>query len=151
MRTPLAVVGLGLVVSLSDCAARSGPRAPAATPSQIEEPVTALMQAALDADARGERADSLWTSDATIIADGELRDEPPRFAGVGTGGAIAITESRLDLRQGVAWVYLEYRWSEMQAGTIREARATVVLTSGGDDRWRIVHAHSSSVRSGADR
>jgi hypothetical protein len=112
--------------------------------------VTALVQAALDADARGERADSLWGPDATAVADGELRYEPPRFAGVGAGGAIAITQSRLDLRQRVAWIYLEYRWSELQAGSIREGRATVVLAPGGDDRWRIVHAHSSSVRDGTE-
>jgi len=108
------------------------------------------MQAAFEADARGERADSLWAPDATVIADGALRDEPPRFAGIGSGGAVAITQSRLDLRQGVAWLYLEYRWSELKAGAFSEGRATVVLTTGGDDRWRIVHAHSSSVKSGGD-
>ena len=130
---------------------RRSPPAPALSPTQVEEPITALVQAAFDADARGEPADSLWAPDATVIADGELRDEPPRFAGVSAGGEIAITQSRLDLRQLVAWLYLDYRWSELKAGTIREGRATVVLAPGVNDRWRIVHAHSSSVRSGAGR
>lgn len=147
----MATFGFAVVASLSQCA--SSPRLPAPdlSPSQAEEPISALIQAAFEADARGERADSLWAPDATVVADGELRDEPPRFAGVGSGGNIAITQTRLDLRQRVAWLYLEYRWSELTAGTIREGRATIVLTPGGDDHWKIVHAHSSSVHSGADR
>ncbi len=151
MGKPVAAFGFAVVASLSHCASSRRLPAPDFSPSQAEEPISALIQAAFEADARGEPADSLWAPDATVVADGELRDEPPRFAGVGTGGDIAITQTRLDLRQRVAWLYLEYRWSELKAGAIREGRATVVLTPGGDDRWRIVHAHSSSVRSGAAR
>ena len=42
-----------------------------------------MLTAALNADSRGATADSLWAGDATIVANGEVRSEPPRFAGVG--------------------------------------------------------------------
>lgn len=108
--------------------------------------MTAILAAALAADGRGERADSLWDPEATVIADGDIRVDVPRFAGVGAGGEVAITESRLDLRQTLAWVYLEYRWSELKAGLVREGRATILLTPKPNGGWRIVHAHSSSTR-----
>jgi len=132
------------------CLAACGHPPPAAAPSlsaiQIEEPVTATLAAALSADSRGERADSLWDSAATVVADGEIRDDVPRFAGVGPAGQVAITQSRLDLRQTLAWVYLEYRWSELKQGLVREGRATVLLTPTNNGGWKIVHAHSSTAR-----
>ena len=81
-----------------------------------------------------------------MIANGEIRDDVPRFAGVAAGGQVAITESRLDLRQSLAWVYLEYRWSELSAGLVREGRATILLTPKQNGGWKIVHAHSSTAR-----
>jgi hypothetical protein len=140
VRAPLAAL-----VVLGSCTPRPAPVPAAVSPFQIEEPVTATMVAAFDADCRGEPADSLWDPEATVIADGALRDGPPRFAGVGLGGQVAITTSRLDLRQSLAWLYLEYRWSALNAGLVREARATVLLSPGVAGRWRIVHAHSSSA------
>lgn len=143
MRTRLGQFALLL---LAACRPPASAPAPSLSPFQIEEPVTATLAAALAADGRAERADSLWDPAATVIANGAIRVDVPRFAGVGPGGQVAITESRLDLRQTLAWVYLEYRWSELKAGLVREARATVLLTPGKNGGWRIVHAHSSTTR-----
>jgi hypothetical protein len=138
--------GAFILLCLAACRQPPPAAAPALSPFQIEEPVTATIAAALAADGRGERADSLWDPTATIIADGEIRVDVPRFAGVGSGGEVAITESRLDLRQTLAWVYLEYRWSQLNAGVVREGRATVLLTPAASGGWKIVHAHSSTAR-----
>lgn len=134
------------LLCLAACAHPAPPAAPSLSPFQIEEPVTATIAAVLAADGRGESADSLWDSEATVIADGEIRDDTPRFAGVAKGGQVAITQSRLDLRQTLAWVYFDYRWSELNAGLVREGRATVLLLPGKNGGWKIVHAHSSSRR-----
>jgi hypothetical protein len=117
------------------------------SPSVVEEPVTAILIAALNADNKLEPADSLWATDATVVADGELRAEAPRFAGVGLGGEVAITTSRLEVRQTLIWVYLEYRWLSLRDGAAREGKATVLLTPRPSGTgWRIVHAHSSTSR-----
>jgi hypothetical protein len=119
--------------------------APAPSPGMIEEPVNAVLTAALDADARQESADSLWDPEATVIANGVQRTAPPRFAGVEPGGEVAISSSRLEVRQSLVWVYLEYRWVSMKDGVAREGKATVLLTPRPDGSgWRIVHAHSST-------
>jgi hypothetical protein len=139
-------LGASALLCLAACRHPTPAAAPSLSPFQIEEPVTATIAAALSADSRGERADSLWDPEATVVADGDIRDEVPRFAGVGKGGQVAITQSRLDLRQTLAWVYFEYRWSELNAGLVREGRATVLLTPGPNGGWKIVHAHSSTAR-----
>jgi len=109
--------------------------------------VTAVLTAALMADSRAEPADSLWDPEATVIANGQLRNVPPRFAGVGSGGEIAITSSRLEVRQSLVWVYLEYRWLSLKDGAGAEGKATVLLTpTQNGSGWRIVHAHSSTPR-----
>ncbi len=103
-----------------------------------------LIAAALDADRRLEPADSLWDPEATIVASGVERDAPPRFAGVAPGGEVAITASRLEVRQSVVWVYLDYRWISLQDAVAREGKATLLLTPRPDRTgWRITHAHSS--------
>lgn len=118
------------------------------SPSAVEEPVTAILLAALNADNRFESADSLWDPDATVVANGELRNEPPRFAGIGLGGEVAITSSRLEIRQSLIWVYLEYRWLSLKDGAAREGKATVLLIPRGDGSgWKLVHAHSSTAPS----
>jgi hypothetical protein len=116
----------------------------AATPSSLEEPITAVVAAALDADRRLEPADSLWDPEATIIAGGVERYAPPRFAGVEPGGEVAITSTRLDVRSALAWVYVEYRWISLTEAVAREGRATVLLVPRADGRgWTITHSHSS--------
>jgi ketosteroid isomerase-like protein len=115
------------------------------SPGVVEEPVTAVLIAALAADSRHEAADSLWDPDATVVANGQMRYGPPRFAGVGAGGQIAISSSRLEVRQSLVWVFLEYRWLSLPDGPAREAKATVLLTPRQDrGGWKIVHAHSST-------
>lgn len=143
MRTRL---GASALLCLAACGHPTPAAAPSLSPFQVEEPVTATIAAALSADSRGEEADSLWDPEATVIADGDIRDAAPRFAGVGRGGQVAITQSRLDLRQNLAWIYFEYRWSALNAGLVREGRATVLLTPVKDGVWKIVHAHSSTSR-----
>jgi hypothetical protein len=116
----------------------------ASTPSSLEEPITDVIAAALNADRRLEPADSLWDPEATIIAGGVERYAPPRFAGVEPGGEVAITSSRLDVRSALAWVYVEYRWISTNEAVAREGRATVLLVPKQDGKgWRIIHAHSS--------
>jgi hypothetical protein len=142
-RTRLA--RLALLVHLAAC--RGAGAAPTAllSPSVVEEPVTAILTAALNADNHAEPADSLWDPGATVVANGELRSESPRFAGVGLGGEVAITTSRLEVRQSLIWVYLEYRWLSLKDGAARDGKATVLLTPRPDGSgWKIVHAHSST-------
>jgi hypothetical protein len=136
-----------LALALAGCRGAGAVRSPspAYSPGVIEEPVTAVITAALDADRRLESVDSLWAPDATVIANGELRTAPPRFAGVEAGGEVAISSSRLEVRQSLVWVYLEYRWLSMTGGLAREGKATVLLTPRPDGSgWRIVHLHSST-------
>jgi len=117
------------------------------SPGVVEEPITAVLTAALQADGRNEPADSLWDSQATVVANGQLRAGPPRFAGIaaGGGGEVAITSSRLEVRQSLVWVFLEYRWLSLRDETAREGKATILLTPRADHAgWKIVHAHSSS-------
>ena len=107
--------------------------------------MSAVLAAALAADARHEPADSLWDRNATVIANGELRGGAPRFAGIAASGEVAITSSRLEVRQSLVWVYLEYRWLSLKDGAARDGKATVLLTPRTDGGgWRIVHAHSST-------
>jgi len=133
------------ILLVTACTTSRTTKVAAFTPGAVEEPVTAVLTAALAADGRLEPADSLWSPDATVIANGEPRDGPPRFAGIARGGEVAITSSRLELRQTLVWVYLEYRWLVMQTGVAKEGKATVLLTPKPNGLgWVIVHAHSST-------
>ena len=139
---------VGLVVLVSACA-KPLPAPPPSilSPGVVEEPITAVLMAALDADRRMTTPDSLWDPDAAVISNGELRYAPPRFAGIEAGGQVAITSSRLEVRQTLVWVYLEYRWLSVADGLAREGKATVLLTPRSGGGWRIVHAHSSTAGS----
>jgi hypothetical protein len=103
-----------------------------------------VMVAALEADTRLEVADSLYDADATVVADGNVRHVPPRFAGIGLGGIVGVMSSRTEVRTGLAWVEVSYRWISTAQGMAREGRATLVLVPGPRGAWRIRHAHSSS-------
>lgn len=136
-----------LVVLLFGCSSppAAAPPSPLLSPAAVEEPITAVLSAALAADARDEPADSLWDKDATVVANGEVRSGSPRFAGIAPSGEVAITASRLEVRQSLVWVYLEYRWLSLKDGAARDGKATVLLTPRADGGgWRIVHAHSST-------
>jgi hypothetical protein len=116
----------------------------AAAPVVSDDRLTEIIGAALEADARHEPADSLYAPGAVIVADGETRYEPPRYAGIGSGGAVAVTSSRLEVRGSVAWGQVEYRWLSNREAVAREARATFVLIPNDKGAWQIRHAHSSS-------
>jgi hypothetical protein len=123
----------------------------AAPPLPVEPPtadlLTELATAALAADARLDPVDSLFDSDAEVIADGRHRTVPPRFAGVEAGGQIVVGSSRVDISGNFAWALLEYRWLAPGQNLIHEGKATLVFALASDGRsWRITHAHSSLVR-----
>jgi hypothetical protein len=90
--------------------------------------------------------DSLWDPEATVVANGTPRYAPPRFAGIEAGGEVAITSSRLEVRQSLVWVYFDYRWISVKEGRARDGKATVLLTPRADGGgWRIIHSHSSTT------
>lgn len=110
-----------------------------------DDRVSEVINAALEADARLDPADSLYQPDADVVANGTRRFVPPRFAGVEPGGAVAVASARIELRAGLAWATVEYRWMSTVEGRASEGRATVILTPGDAGGWRIRHAHSSSA------
>lgn len=111
----------------------------------MEAAVTAVITSALEAEAAGAAADSLYTSSAVIVVNGRTRTLTPLYAGIGAGGQVSITSSQLEIRSGISWGLVDYRW-EMRDNVAREGQATFVLTQDGEGRWRIQHAHSSSPR-----
>ena len=111
---------------------------------RAEAEVTEVISRALEAEALGQNADSLYNA-PIIVVNGRTRAGTPLFANVGTGGTVAISSSQLEIRAGLAWGLVEYRWSSRE-GVTREGRATFVLKPGSDGRWRIQHVHSSSPR-----
>lgn len=139
----------GVLVVLAATAACGGSRAPVQTgtllPSASDDQALEVVTAALEADARLDPADSLYDREALVVANGELRYAPPRYAAVGDSGAVAIASSRVEVRSGVAWAQIEYRWISTAAGLARDGRATFVLTPDDKGAWRIRHAHSSSA------
>jgi hypothetical protein len=144
--TPGSLLG---VLCAAACAGTTAPPRPVPqvySPAMVEEPITAVLTAVLDADRSFATVDSLWDPEATVVADGTLRYAPPRFAGIGAGGDVAITSSRLEVRQSLVWVFFDYRWISVKDGTASEGKATVLLTPPpGGVGWRIIHAHSSTV------
>lgn len=120
--------------------------APVVVHEAADESLMNLISAALAADARLEPATPLYAEGATAIANGEVRHFPPRYAGLTPGGEIGITSSRVEVRQNVAWAFVEYRWISTAEGSAREGVASFVLVpaTGGGVGWRILHAHSSS-------
>ena len=142
--------GILVLLAVAGCGGRSafppGPP-PVYSPGVVEEPITSVLLAALDADRRFLNADSLWDPEASVVADGSVRYAPPRFAGIEPGGEVAITASRLEVRQSLVWVAFDYRWLSIRDGVAREAKATALLTprsAGGG--WRIIHLHTSTTR-----
>jgi hypothetical protein len=141
--------GILVLFGLSGCggpAAVPAPPPPVYSPGVVEEPITSVLLAALDADRRFLTVDSLWDPEASVVADGSPRYAPPRFAGIEAGGEVAITASRLELRQSLVWVTFDYRWISIRDGVAREAKATALLTPRENGGWKIVHLHTSTTR-----
>ena len=136
--------GLLAIVWLAAC---GGPKSVAVPPDMSVAPddqLSELVTEALQGDAREERLDSLYASDALIIADGEARYGTPRYAGIGGRGSVAITATRLEVRGGIAWAQAEYRWVSAAGDSAREGRVTLILSPNEKGAWRIRHAHSSA-------
>lgn len=143
-------VGLPLLVAGAlGCGGATPPPDPG-VPMILEQPADEslgdLIAAALSADARLELAAPLYTAEAIVVANGETRQVPPRYAGLATGGEVEISSSRIEVRADVAWATVAYRWVSRLEGTAREGLATFVLVPAerGGVGWRIHHAHSSS-------
>lgn len=137
--------GTWLFCVLAACGgARAGAEPELRVAVPADDRVSSVFVAALEADARLDPVDSLYERGAIVIASGEARFAPPRYAGVGAGGAVAVTSSRVEVRAGLAWAQVEYRWMSTAEGVVREGRATFVLVPDPTGTWRIRHAHSSS-------
>ena len=107
--------------------------------------VDALIRAALQLDAGSSRAaDTLYASDAIVVANGRQRFAHPRFAGISYGGRITLGSSSVTVEGRWAWAVVDYRWIGLEPNQIESGRVTVVCRH---DRagWRIVHAHSSQL------
>jgi ketosteroid isomerase-like protein len=132
-----------LLVALA-CAKSAPSHSPTPLSGQAADQITDLVTDALKADARLERADSLYDPAALLIADGNRRGGVPRYAGITGGGNVEVGSSQVEVAQGFAWVYAEYRCVAPASNLARDGRVTVIMTRSEAGTWRIVHAHSSS-------
>ena len=91
--------------------------------------------------------DSLFATDALVIADGEPRGSVPRLAGVGLGGILQLVTTRVSTSGAFVWGVMEYRWlPSFETDVLRVGVATLIIAKLPDGSWRIVHLHSSSPR-----
>jgi hypothetical protein len=136
-----------LLVSAACAGTRPAP-APAGAPRAVElaDAIAERAALALAADARLERADSLYAEESEIIADGGRRTAPPRFAGIAAAGQVSVGSSRVEVAGSFAWVLMEYRWLAAAEDRASEAQVTILFSQQTDGQWRISHAHSSGVR-----
>lgn len=137
------ILGAGLCL-----AAACGGAKPALIPQDTsvvpDDRLVDLVTVALQADGREETLDSLYATDALVIADGEVRYGTPRYAGISGRGSVAVTSTRLEVRGSMAWVQAEYRWVAAAGDSAREGRVTLILSPNEKGAWRIRHAHSSA-------
>lgn len=113
------------------------------TPAPVgQRTVMDLVRAALELDAAGVPADTLYVVDATVVRDGAEHAGGRRFAGVGEGGQVRISSMMGDVNPPFAWAYVTYRWLSGDGAFIENARASIILSEVGGV-WRIRHAHSS--------
>jgi SnoaL-like domain len=133
-----------LALLLAGCTHGAAP-APLLPSTVLEnEQVRRTMTAAIEADAAGTAADSLYLIGAIVIADGLPVTRPPRFAGVQSGGAVSVTGTTLEVTPYLAWGVLDYQWTPVGRGRSAFGRATFVLERAGGS-WRIKHLHSSAL------
>jgi hypothetical protein len=110
---------------------------------EAEAQISALLDAAFEAEP-GAGADSAFAPFATLIANGGNALNRPRFAGMGLGGQAAVIASQVEVRSGLAWAVVDYRWISADGDRAHTGRATVILAPRSGGRWWIVHAHSSA-------
>ncbi len=142
-RATLTVLLLAAV--LGACASGGGAMPAVPAPVLEEEPVRAVLRAAFQADAGSGYADTLYAIGASVVADGMPRNAPPRFAGIGTGGSLLVSNIAFEITPFLAWATAEYRWLGPDGSLGALGRATFVLERLGG-QWRIKHAHSSAIR-----
>ena len=140
MRAAIAAV----TVLLAACAGQNQP-AILTTTAMSDQAVRSIVRAALEADASGAPADTLYMLGATIVADGRVRVVNPRFAGIQRGGQISITGLQAEIASGLAWAITDYRWIANDRHTGAIGRATLILETLGSG-WKIKHVHSSSIQ-----
>lgn len=129
---------------LAACGGSPTVAVPPAVTVAPDDGLSELVSDVLQADARLEQLDSMYTADALVIANGEVRYGAPRFAGIGGRGSVAVTATRLEVRGAMAWAQAEYRWIAAAGDSASEGRVTLVLTPDGKGAWQIRHAHSSA-------
>jgi hypothetical protein len=105
-----------------------------------------LITRALSADAALQNPDSVYSDDAEVVANGELRTEAPRLAGLSPGGRLLLGSSKTMVTASLVWGSIEYRWipgSPGQAAT--SGYATIIVQHLRNGSWRVVHLHSSTI------
>jgi len=138
-------VGTALVAAALTACGRGSPAplAPAAGSAATSQQIEALARQALTLDAAGDRsADTLYASDALVVANARIRVAAPRFAAVAPGGRVTIAATTVTLQGRFAWVMVDYRWLNLEQRLAEVGRATFVCEQRPAG-WRIVHAHSS--------
>jgi ketosteroid isomerase-like protein len=134
----------GILALLLGC---GGPKTASLPPDVTVVPddrLSEVVAEVLQADARQDPLDSIYTPDALIVADGEVRYGTPRYAGIGGRGSVAVTATRFEVRGAIAWAQAEYRWVSAARDSAREGRVTLILIPNEKGAWRIRHAHSSA-------
>lgn len=117
------------------------PRTALGTSSLIEH----LVRNALALDAAGDRAaDTLYASDAMVVANARGRLGAPRFAGVGYGGRVTVAAATVTVEGRFAWAMIDYRWFNLGQRQAESGRATFVCENRSSG-WKIVHLHSSQL------
>ncbi|MDH5284531.1 MAG: hypothetical protein OEW80_11690 [Gemmatimonadota bacterium] len=135
-----------LAMLAAACAGRSPAGTPAPDPA-VADRIALLAASAVEVDGAPGQADTLYSVDAEIIANGRRRTGSPRFAGVGERGRVVVGSTRVDVVGEFAWASLRYQWFSADENLITEGQATLVMLRGpGTASWRIVHAHSSQGR-----
>ena len=140
-------LGLLVVLATAGCAGQRPPETRPLSGGGSEAEISRVVEAALEADSRGEPADTLYAPYATVLADGRARRMGPLFAGIGADGEVAITSTRLQNRGSAAWGSLEYRWISSRSNRAQIGQASFVLTPAQNrPGWWIVQLHSSTAR-----
>lgn len=139
----LAVALLGACVTRTHRLAPSGTQGLSAlgTPELIQ----GIARQALLLDAAGNRAaDTLYASEALVVANARVRLAAPRFAGVGYGGKVTVAAASVTMEGRFAWIMVDYRWINSQQNQAEAGRATFVCEQKPQG-WKIVHVHSSQL------
>ena len=107
--------------------------------------IQSVVELALTLDASGDaHADTLYSPDALVIENARVRLAAPRFAGISVGpGRVTTTVASATVESHLAWVLVDYRWTNAAERRAEVGRATVILEKQSNGSWKIVHAHSS--------